>query len=74
MSDNITTISIKQDIITTEDGGIKLTLDPILDEKLGEDWNEKFKVVDLNFNMIDDKTDKVHYTVDLKEVNHSESN
>lgn len=68
MGDNITTISIKQDIIPTKDGGIKLTPDPILDNKLGEGWKENFKIVNLNFNMIDDKTDKIHYTVDLKEV------
>ena len=69
MNKNITTISIEQDIITTEDrGAIRLTLNLKLKEKLGEGWREKFELVDISYNMIDNENEKVHYTVDLKEV------
>ena len=69
MNKNITTISIEQDIITTEDRGvIRLTPNLKLKEKLGEDWREKFELVDISYNMIDNGNEKVHYTVDLKEV------
>jgi hypothetical protein len=69
MDKNITTISIEQDIITTEDRGvIRLTPNLKLKEKLGEGWREKFELVDISYNMIDNENEKVHYTVDLKEV------
>jgi hypothetical protein len=69
MNKNITTISIEQDIITTEDRGvIRLTPNLKLKEKLGEGWREKFELVDISYNMIDNENEKVHYTVDLKEV------
>ena len=69
MNKNITTISIEQDIITTEDrGAIRLTPNLKLKEKLGEGWREKFELVDISYNMIDNENEKVHYTVDLKEV------
>lgn len=68
MSENITTISIKQNAEFADDGGLLLKPYPHLKKKLGKGWTEKFKVENLHFLEWDEEEETFHYLMELKEV------